>query len=399
MLSAPFINLAEKSFLQFDKVLLLSKGYTAYFGDVGDDAVEVISYFENLGFTQKEKENPADFILRICQECEDEKLKEVIRHHHKSSCSNMLSSRNNMVKDGYIPQDQAYSSSLPEQIRKLLERSMRSFARTPEHIMSRVFASAFVGFFVGTLFFQMGTSQFDARNRVNFAFFVSILTAMDPIEIAPALIDARSVSYRERDSKTYSPLAFYISTFVAEIPFILGRTAIFCATAYWFAGLQDSASNFFIFVLTYVLIALMATAFLIICAGLSPNVEVAVSTAPILNVVFCVIFSGYLIPEDEIPPYWIWLYYGSYMRYPLEVIVVNELHGLAFSCDSDEWIYVPIVNSNETKPYCLIDSGDRLIERFNLSYDNIWLDVGVMVLFWAGFMAMGYAALRFKRFD
>eukprot|EP01135_Chromosphaera_perkinsii_P009485 Nk52_evm28s1763 gene=Nk52_evmTU28s1763 len=412
----------RRVFLQFDKVLLLNRGYTMYFGDIGtkhndnshENAAVVEEYFCKLGCKPKEKENPADFILRICQECNDQKLKEFVLFQHKyrkeqlkiemeeqTENQNDLSNSQPATRATHrMSNVYSYNSSFSTQVSCLLRRAMRLVGRTPESIFSRLIASAFVGFFVGTLFFQMGNSQFDARNRVNFAFFVSILTAMDPIELAPALIDARSVFYRERDSKTYSPLSFYVSLFVAELPFIFGRTVVFCCTAYWIAGLQQDASNFFIFVLTYLLVALMATAFFIICAALSPNVEVAVSTAPILNVVFCVIFSGYLIPQDEIPAYWIWLYYGSYMRYPLEIFVVNELHGLTFGCSSDEWIYVPIASTNntESKPYCLIDSGDRLIERFDLDYDNIWLNEGVMVIFWVAFMWLGYAALRFKRF-
>lgn len=42
----------------FDRLLLLCKGQTAYFGDVD----RVVDFFQDVGLTMKAHYNPADFI-------------------------------------------------------------------------------------------------------------------------------------------------------------------------------------------------------------------------------------------------------------------------------------------------------------------------------------------------
>jgi len=48
------------------------------------------------------------------------------------------------------------------------------------------------------------------------------------------------------------------------------------------------------------------------------------------------LFCGFLIRKDNIPPWWIWLYYGNIIRYPLNFFNVNELENLTFSCPGNE---------------------------------------------------------------
>lgn len=47
-------------FHMFDRLLLLCRGQTAYFGDVH----KVVDYFHDIGFPMKPHYNPADFICK-----------------------------------------------------------------------------------------------------------------------------------------------------------------------------------------------------------------------------------------------------------------------------------------------------------------------------------------------
>eukprot|EP00741_Cyanophora_paradoxa_P025291 tig00000361_g24410.t1 len=55
---------------------------------------------------------------------------------------------------------------------------------------------------------------------------------------------------------------------------------------------------------------------------------------------------------------WFWMYYGSWMTYPLESLLANEVQGRTFVCGQNEW------------PLCAVSSGDDLMRMFAYSYDN-----------------------------
>lgn len=59
-----------------------------------------------------------------------------------------------------------------------------------------------------------------------------------------------------------------------------------------------------------------------------------------------------MIPKPQLPVYWLWMYYVSFMHYPLEALVSNELHSLSFHCDSDEAVPIPIPDAGTFKEYC-----------------------------------------------
>lgn len=52
---------SSQMFHLFDRLLLLCRGQTAYFGDVDN----VVNYFQDIGFQMKPHYNPADFICKL----------------------------------------------------------------------------------------------------------------------------------------------------------------------------------------------------------------------------------------------------------------------------------------------------------------------------------------------
>lgn len=51
---------SSQMFHLFDRLLLLCRGQTAYFGDVN----KVVDFFQDIGFQMKPHYNPADFICK-----------------------------------------------------------------------------------------------------------------------------------------------------------------------------------------------------------------------------------------------------------------------------------------------------------------------------------------------
>jgi len=45
------------------------------------------------------------------------------------------------------------------------------------------------------------------------------------------------------------------------------------------------------------------------------------------------LFAGFLIVEPQIATTWIWMYYLSFIRYPLDFLLSNEFSDVVFDCD------------------------------------------------------------------
>lgn len=103
---------------------------------------------------------------------------------------------------------------------------------------------------------------------------------------------------------------------------------------------------------------------------LSPNADVAIVVVNII-VVSCIIFSGYLIPLESCPPWFVWIFWISPVQYAFRAFVYNEFNGLNFTCEDESELLpedpaIPVDNR-----VCPVSSGSNYIEsRFGFDPDT-----------------------------
>ena len=104
--------------------------------------------------------------------------------------------------------------------------------------------------------------------------------------------------------------------------------------------------------------------------------------------------AGFFIPFNEIPNYWIWAYYISFVRYPLEGLTVNELTDQAFNCGPDGTDgAVPVPVDGNVQFYCPITNGNQVIESYSMDSDHQWPWMAVTYGFTFAFVALTLVAL------
>ncbi len=224
------------------------------------------------------------------------------------------------------------------------------------------------------------------------------------------VIEERAVFYRERASATYRTWAYLLSLIMAEIPYILTTSLLFTYVSYlnvkcsieffslplmlsfaliifrvplyFISGLQYEADKWFIFYSIYLLTNLLSLSISHNIALVAPNLVFSNAVIGISYTIFA-LFNGFLIIKDEIPGWWIWMYYLDVNMYPLEAYVVNELDGLKLHCSGSEALEIPIRQLGEgvTKSYCSITSGEQFMETFNMEYDHLWRNSLIMIGF------------------
>ena len=68
-------------------------------------------------------------------------------------------------------------------------------------------------------------------------------------------------------------------------------------------------------------------------ATLSPNSNVAMTIAPLINVMLMVV-GGFYLNLKNMPSWISWLQYISYIQYAFSAVITDQLSGETFDCDS-----------------------------------------------------------------
>ena len=80
------------------------------------------------------------------------------------------------------------------------------------------------------------------------------------------------------------------------------------------------------------------------------------------------------------------MYYLSFIRYPLDFLLANELSSVTFDCSG----YSDIAQ-------CPVPVGDVLLDTFGVQYSTGERAINFVALwiFWGGFLVLGFFALKF----
>ena len=120
--------------------------------------------------------------------------------------------------------------------------------------------------------------------------------------------------------------------------------------------------------------------FLFCCVSTFPSslLQLAQLCPPGVTITISNVLAGFFIPKDEIPPWWIWGYWTSFVHYPLEGLTVNELSDMEFNCGSDGTegaIAVPV--GTNVQYYCSTTNGNQLLDALSMDADHKWPYLGV----------------------
>ena len=105
-----------------------------------------------------------------------------------------------------------------------------------------------VGLLLGTLFWQLDQSDFNAIFAV--MFFAILNLAVSGMATIPGIIEERRVIYRQTAAKFFHPLSYSIAHTVVDIPMSVLEVVLFCSIVYWMVGLSPVFFDFVMFMLT-----------------------------------------------------------------------------------------------------------------------------------------------------
>eukprot|EP00741_Cyanophora_paradoxa_P000135 tig00000057_g130.t1 len=111
------------------------------------------------------------------------------------------------------------------------------------------------------------------------------------------------------------------------------------------------------------------------------------------------VFCGFLVPRDLIPQPWIWMYYLSFLVYPIEALAINELKDLTLEGGLPGSAALDFKNIEDLEaPVSLAGYKKTAGEKFTLRSEPewVWRDIAILVLFMLAFGAAALAAWSYK---
>ena len=300
---------SPQTYLLFDKLLLLAEGRVIYYGPARD----VVNYFVTspYQFFYKPGSNPADFVIAVAgsfvfsssgQKVSGGELAALygsseLAKMFKDSIETLIaidSAANGASEaDDSMDMDMEYNTSTWFQTKTLISRNFLRIKKNRRATVIGFARYAIIGFFYGTIFFQLptGTEASDYTNRLSIFFFGLMFAMMAHQASIPQLFEDRLLFYRERGSKAYGAISYWISQWILNIPLTIISILLFTMIVYLCCGLRSGAGYFFFY---YMIMLLSSFNGLFVCqliAALSLSASAALQLFPVM-LFFVVAFSG-----------------------------------------------------------------------------------------------------------
>lgn len=222
-------------FKMFDLLLLLSEGKTMYYGP----AKAAVNFFANAHFECPTNFNPADFFLDV-----------VSMDFRTKQAEDASRERIRLLADRFILEREEYEGGVHTQHRKsidncddctnlnvvvfpnnpftefglLLRRAWKQQSRDILPIAITIVQTVVVGFILAAIYSDMGSSLTPVQDELGILFFVCIFSAFGAMfQALNTFPTDRAVVNRERASKMYHVLPYYVARFICDMPTRVGQ--------------------------------------------------------------------------------------------------------------------------------------------------------------------------------
>lgn len=422
----------ELLYKHFDKVCVINEGKMAYFGP----ADKARQYFIDMGYEPANRQTTADFLVSVTdpngrilrpgsvrppqtatefaeyfrnselgklnrQEIEEYTVAFVGKSERKEAYKQ--SARQEIAKRS--TKRSPYLLSISQQIRAVMIRRVQILRGSMSFTIMNLFSFVFQALIMGSVFLKMdaNTAAFFSRGGVLFfALLFSALTAMSEI---PALYAQRPIVLRHEHAAFYHPFIEALALSLVDIPITLGILIIFSIILYFMTGLQQSADQFFVFLLFLFTVTVTMKGWFRAIAALFSTDAMAQSFAGI-SVLAIAIYTGYTIPRPSMIGALRWITYINPVRYGFEALMSNEFRTLDGACSTlvpqgpgyeNVTLENQVCTAIGSLPAQAFVNGRRFLElSYDFDWSNTWMNFGIVIAFGIGFFA---ALLIFTEFN
>jgi ABC-type multidrug transport system ATPase subunit len=332
-----------------DRLIFLSHGQTVYSGS----PVNLPNFFSEFGHPIPENENRTEFALDLIRELEGTpggtkslvefnkswQLKNqppsatVVTNGPKLSLKDAISasiSRGKLVSGTNGGNGNSTASSVATfanpfwiEMAVIGKRSLTNSRRMPELFGIRLGAVLVTGGILATVFYHLDNSPKGVQERLGFFAFAMSTTFYTCAEAIPVFLQERYIFMRETAYNAYRRSSYVLAHSIISLPALIFLSFAFAVTTFWSVGLAGGSSGFLFYFLTILASFWAGSSFVTFLSGVVSHVMLGF-TVVVAILAYFLLFSGFFISRDRIPPYWIWFHYLSLVKYPFEGVLQNE---------------------------------------------------------------------------
>lgn len=311
---------SSKIFSMFNSLVLMSSGRVLQQGQI--DAV--MNAFETAGFAIPQHHNPADFIMDVATNCSQTKLRE----------SGLLGT--NELNE-FEPADQTCAeipvlnaaeekqANFWMQMRWLVLREGRAMIRDKKALTGRFATTIFLNVLFGMIFFNAGGRDRASSTNLNSHFgALTMVTISSMFGTAQPVILSfpleRPIFLREYSTGTYSPMAYFLSKAVVELPLAYAQALVQYLIIYFLLDLQG---GFFSLVAAAWALGVASSSVAVLLGCSAADVRTAAEITPVAFVPQ-LLFAGFFVRISQIPSWLRWPQYLCALKYALNLICLIE---------------------------------------------------------------------------
>ncbi|KAL0216181.1 hypothetical protein P9112_008365 [Eukaryota sp. TZLM1-RC] len=327
-------------FYEFHRVIILgNQGHVYYFGTPQD----LSSTMEEVSLPQPEHVSPQEHGINVVTPQKSEASEQQLNHLERLAYQQMQARQPGVTEDDqYKPSQNRTGNSLypptSRQFKFLFWRNILNFKRNPMFFSLRLGSSIWVGLLAGLVFLNLGFTQTGARSRQGALIFVLLSTAFSSQQgVLTYFPTERLIFMREKYEGLYNARTYFMARTATDIPAEIVFPFLTVAIAYWMIGLRPGFQRFLLLALLTMMVVMAAESLGLFISAVTGSLQTALIITPNI-LVLLMLFSGFFLTLDNVPPYFAWVPPISYIRWAFNAAAISEFRGQEFYCAPGETV-------------------------------------------------------------
>ena len=321
-------------FFFFDRLLLLKTGgFTVYNGTVGKQGKDLVRYFESATENPPKlpkNMNPASWMLDVVSANNlalsdathaDKQVYDYKDVYAESESSKQIEQHIEQIlhddkQNSPVTFKNRYAQNILVQFQQVFKRQWLSYYRNVPFNGTRIMVQVVLGIIYGLIFMNQ-FSDVTSQNPVSLLSLSAVLGGVfvsmafggivNSSTALPVIAADRPIFYREKASNTYNPVAYSLSMFLVEIPYIMLGALFYTLPFYYLLNLKHIGSVYIGYLFLQMLLAFTFNGIGHMLAAALPNILAATQVQG-LFFTFSFLFGGVFVHGAQLSPGWKWIY-------------------------------------------------------------------------------------------